>query len=126
MSDADDFPLDEYLDDPEQRYYLLASQINMLLDRGECPTVEEVEERVFDGTVFDWIEEKYGVKLWLHGRDRAMGLGAFRSLATIVPTARKFGVSRNGLCMLIAYCLETTRSPLSWEDPQDDPSFPRA
>jgi hypothetical protein len=124
MEDDDD-PL--YPDDPETRYSLLAMQINQLLDRAASATVQEIDDRVMDGTVFDWIEKKHGLKLYLKGRDRAMVLGAFKALATIHPnTRRRFGVSRNGLCVLIAYCLEVMREPFSWEDPQDDPAFPRA
>ena len=124
MDDDDDDPL--IPDEPETRYSLLATQINHLLDRGERPTGEEIDNRIFDGTLFDWIEHHYGVKLWLQGYDRAMALGALKALATTHPnTRRRFGVSRNGLCVLVAYCLEVMREPMAWEDPQDDPSFPR-
>jgi hypothetical protein len=113
-------------DEPEKRYYLLAAQINHLLDRGESPAAEEIDDRIFDGTLFDWIEQHYRVKLRLQGYDRAMALGAFKALATTHPNTRpRFGVSRNGLCVLVAYCLEVMREPITWEDPQDDPSFPR-
>lgn len=124
--DDDDYPL--IADDPFTRYYRLASDLNMLLDHGEAASAEEVEDHLHDGTLFDWIEERFRLRLLIRDRayDRAMALGAFEALATTLAARRRFGVSRNGLCVLLAYSLEVIGSPDSWENPQDDPSFPRA
>lgn len=130
MSEPDDDlpPLELYLDDPEQRYSLLASDLAVLLDRGESATPEEVDDQIFNGTLLDWLEARYGRKLLVgDGYDRAMMSGALRGIAQTHPNSRRrFRVYRNGLCILLAYCLEIMREPSGYEDPQDDPSFPRA
>jgi hypothetical protein len=128
--DDDDLPpLDIYLDDDSaQRYSLLAVDLTMILDSGASLPPEEVDDRIFDGTVLGWLEERFGRKLLVSsGYDRAIVSGALRGIAQTHPNSRRrFGVYRNGLCILLAYCLEIMRDPSGYEDPQDNPTFPRA
>ena len=69
--------------------------------------VEEMKAKVADGTVLDFLTGEVGVDLsLLHNDDRAELLREWQTLADVVDEARKLGVERDGLCLLLAYTLE--------------------
>jgi len=75
-----------------------------LVDQGAQAEIETVTSRVDDGTVLAWLRTEYGVPA--STSDEAHLLEAFQSLRNAVDAERKFGVTRNGLALLLAWCIE--------------------
>jgi len=91
------------------QYTYLAFNLNSLLDGGSLLDYDETVAHIGDGTLFGWLEEKFRNKIdlsLLDVTDAATVLEHFQSLANAVDAERKFGVRKNGLCLLIAYCVE--------------------
>jgi hypothetical protein len=106
---------------PTPRYSFLAFELNALLDRGLSIHVEETHKRIADGTLFDWLEERFRpepnyLDLSLYeGPERQGMLEIFGSLSNAVDAKRKMGVERNGLALLVAYCIEVMQHPDAYE-----------
>lgn len=91
------------------RYTLLGIEFVALLDRGETLDIDETREHLEDGSLFAWLKSRFGEDLGLSlygAADQAEVLDRFASLANAVDARRKFGVERNGLALLAAYCFE--------------------
>lgn len=90
------------------RYTLLGFYINSNLDTSKHCSVNEIRAYIHDGSLFDWIEKNLkDVDLSLYtDSDKEEILELFSGLADTVDEERKFGVSNNGLNLLIAYCFE--------------------
>jgi len=101
---------------PIPRYTFLAFQFNLLLDQGETLPVEEVQEKIEGGTLFGWLEDRYGrephfLDLSLYeDQERGTILAAFQELLG-VNADRKFGVTRNGISLCLAFCIEVLQHP---------------
>lgn len=91
------------------RYTQLGFALTALLDRNEAADCSETGKHIEDGTLFAWLEERYGsgIDLSLYGeKDEREILELFASLEDGADSARKFGVRHNGLALLVAYCFE--------------------
>ena len=95
---------------PISRFTYLAFELNAMLDHGDVLNIEETRKHVDDGTIFEWLDlnlkdpqELDGTPVDPHVR-RDM-LRVFRSLND-VDALEGFGVDRNGISLLLAYCLE--------------------
>jgi hypothetical protein len=87
----------------------VARQMNVLLDQGERLDLLEVRRHVFDGDLLQWIDNRFA--------HLALGLSyiptigqaelyeRFQDLAT-VRAEGKYGVRDNGICVVLAYCVE--------------------
>lgn len=101
---------------PVPRYTFLAFQFNMLLDQGETLPIEEVQAKIEDGSLFGWLEDRYGkephfLDLSLYDvKERGTILASFQELLG-VNADRKFGVTRNGISLCLAYCIEILQHP---------------
>lgn len=102
---------------PIPRYTFLAFQFNMLLDQGEKISLEETRERISDGSLLDWLDDRYGkephyLDLSLYGTaERQTILESFQGLSNNVDADRKLGVSHNGISLCLAYCIEILQHP---------------
>jgi hypothetical protein len=102
---------------PIPRYTFLAFQFNMLLDQGHVVSIEDVQEKIEDGSLFSWLEDRYGkephfLDLSLYdAQERGTILEAFRELLGVVSADRKLGVTRNGIALCLAYCIEILQHP---------------
>jgi hypothetical protein len=101
---------------PIPRYTFLAFQFNMLLDQGETLPIEEVQEKIEDRSLFEWLESRYGKEPHYldlspyEAQEQRTILAAFQDLAG-VNADRKFGVTRNGLSLCLAFCIEILQHP---------------
>jgi len=83
--------------------------LNALLDRGSALDIDDTRKHIDDGSLFNWLTETFGndIDLSLYRPDdEATVLGLFESVANAANSRRKFGVERNGLALLVAYCFE--------------------
>lgn len=89
----------------------LAFQLNAALDTGRYNdiTFREVLGHINAGTVFSFLENRVGedVDLSLFDAPKRQALvDEWQSLMNVVDARRKFGVEKNGLCLLMAYVIE--------------------
>lgn len=80
-----------------------------LLDQGRVLDTDDARKHALDETLFGWLKEQFGenIQLGLYRDDeRAEVSERLASLAIAVDSRRKFGVERNGLALLAAYCFE--------------------
>lgn len=95
--------------DKTLRLTTLGFSLNSLLDHGETASIEDVHKHISDGSLFTWLSGTYGggIDLSLYQpEDETAVLDLFGNLASAVNARRKFGVERNGLALLAAYCFE--------------------
>lgn len=90
---------------------MLGFDLNHALDSGKHASVsiDEVKAQITAGKIFDFLEERLGSDVdlsWLYGDDRAELLREWRGFVDAVDEERKFGVSQNGLCLLVAYLFQ--------------------
>lgn len=100
---------------PQLRFTLLALHLNALLDGGHALDIQHTRVHVDTGDVLDWLTGHFGgaVDLSLMGpSDRAIVIEAFQGYANTIDAQRKFGVQRNGLALLLAYCIEGIQQQL--------------
>jgi hypothetical protein len=72
-------------------------------------SIEEVKERIRDRTIFDYLKTKLGSDVditALSHEERRVLNEEWTDMADAIDEARKMGVDRNGLCLLMAYILE--------------------
>jgi hypothetical protein len=90
---------------------MLAFQLNSALDsrRYANVTYKEVTHHIDLGTIFDFLATRLGEDIDLSLYDDAKRtelVAEWQSLLNAVDARRKFGVEKNGLCLLVAYCLQ--------------------
>lgn len=80
-----------------------------MLDRGITLPIDDVKEKINDGTIFERLENKFGLDMdmSLHtNANRSEMLYLFQQLYNTVDSCRKMGVELNGISLLIAYSIE--------------------
>ena len=90
------------------RYGALALGLCALLDEGAALDPAETVGRLHDGTLFGWLGEtfRHGLSLSLFTpEDLAVMLARFRELHSAVSASRVYGIERNGLALLLAFCV---------------------
>lgn len=91
------------------RFSFLAKQLVSLVDAGKKLDMDHTHAHIRDNTLFDWLAEKYPDRINLSdiaGNDLEYMGEQFKSWSHVVDERRKMEVEYNGLCLLIAYCLE--------------------
>jgi len=91
------------------KFTFLGFYLNSLVDRGKFVELEEIHKHIRNKTLFSWLGEKYSdyLDLSLYSIDELNEIvGFFDGLSTAVDEERKMGISKNGLCLLVAYCFE--------------------
>lgn len=94
------------------KYNFLIWQFNALLDKKEYDviTVDEVKRHARDETIPAFLKDKFGknIDLSLFSSDALKELSEeWFSFENAIDEQRKFGVYNKGLCLLLAYSLES-------------------
>jgi hypothetical protein len=95
--------------DATLRYTQLGFGLISLLDKGEVLDFDATHKHLEAGSLFTWLKDQFGDRLALSfyaDNDKEAVLELFSSLANVADSRRKFGVERNGLALLAAYCFE--------------------
>ena len=85
----------------------LSFYFNSLIDQGEILKVDELKKTIEHGDLFAWLKGKFGDDLDVSLFSDAQ----LRSIQNLflnqqgINERKKFGVENNGLCFLVAYCL---------------------
>jgi len=91
------------------QYAALARSLTSLLDQGKTEDLALVQERIRQGDIIEWLHEQYPgeIERWLDD-DRVAWEEVRESVNDLlaVNSARKFGVSKNGLALLLAFCID--------------------
>lgn len=82
-----------------------------LLDQGQHADMDEVGRRLRDGSLFRWLKDEHSVGVGSEAE--VVLLEEFGRLHDAVEPGRKFGVRRNGLALLLAWCVELYQQGLS-------------
>lgn len=91
------------------RFTDLASKLLSLLDAGKKLDMDNTHSHVRDKTVFSWLQEKFRERIDLSkysNADLVYMQDQFCTWSHVIDERRKMEVEHNGLCLLIAYCLE--------------------
>jgi hypothetical protein len=81
----------------------------MLVDSGESLDLSDTHDKLDNGGLFNWLKFKFGDRLdiSLYSQEELNSIEEFfGSLSNVVDEERKMGISKNGLCLLVAYCFE--------------------
>jgi hypothetical protein len=79
------------------------------LDEGKSLDYRETVKHVENGTLFEWLKSTFSNEIDLSlytEEDFKPMLQLFKNLANAVDARRKMGVEYNGICLLLAYCIE--------------------
>ena len=91
------------------RYTQLGFAITALLDKQEPLDADQARQYVEDGSLFNWLGQRYDGEIDLSlydAADQEEVLERFRALSDTVDTERTFGIESNGLALLAAWCFE--------------------
>jgi len=94
------------------KYTFLGFHLNSLVDAGEFLDLKATHEKIRSKQLFDWLTTMYGDKIDISLYDKTQLNKIedfFKSLSITTDEARKMGIEKNGLCLLIAYCLEAAQ-----------------
>ena len=89
----------------------LAFYLNSALDTGKYSDLsyDQVAKEIENGTIFHFLRShlKDDIDLSIFDASKeAELLAEWRDMLIAVSVRRKFGVENNGLCLLLAYCIE--------------------
>jgi hypothetical protein len=87
-------------------YDLLAFELIRLIDQGRSESIAEVRRRIDTGSLLDHLAER-GAHLSACGTlDRAAIMERFASIAGATDPDVDFDITRNGLALCLAYCVQ--------------------
>jgi hypothetical protein len=90
-------------------YTLLAFHFNALLDSGEVLDITETKQMIDQRKLFPWLKDKFAndidISLFQPAALEEIS-DLFSNIRNVVDAKSKFGVEKNGLALLVAYCLE--------------------
>ena len=92
-----------------RKFTSLGFYLNSLIDKGEFIELEETRDHIENKTLFSWLNNKYkySIDTSLYTSEELNEIITFfEGLSNNVDEERKFGISKNGLSLLLAYCLE--------------------
>jgi hypothetical protein len=89
-------------------YTFISFQLNSLLDEGLFLDYKEIARHLKTKTVFDLLKQKFGqqIDLSIDAQELREISDLFFDLYEVVNEQRKFGVSKNGISLVLAYCIE--------------------
>lgn len=93
-------------------FTLLGFLINTLIDKGETISVDEIYDHIEKRTLWTLLEEKLD-NGWIgsyNENQRNEFYDFFEACANAIDSERKFGVVKNGYCLLIAYLFEAVQN----------------
>src|SRR4051812_7188926 len=89
--------------------------VNALIDRGEHLGYEDVAAQIRDESLFPWLLDRFP-SVWGPGFLDRVQLADLESKFWSIDNAysgSKFGVQRNGLCLVVAYVVEVIQEELA-------------
>lgn len=95
------------------RFSSLAKQLVSLLDAGKKLDIDETHQHIRNGTLFSWLEEKFPDRVDMsqhHESDLLFMQQQFALWSKVVDERRKLEIKHNGICLLIAYCIEAVEA----------------
>jgi hypothetical protein len=90
-------------------------KVNELLDRGEHLDYDETCDHIRNGDLFDWLSVCAPAACWSIGLMDRVEFGNLEDLFERVLNAyggSKFGVERNGLCLVLAFATQGIQDEL--------------
>lgn len=94
------------------KFTFLGFHFNSLVDAGEILDLKTTHEKIRSKQLFKWLKIRYGNRLDISLFNKIQ-LGEiesfFESLSVATDESRKMGIEKNGLCLLVAYCLEAAQ-----------------
>ena len=95
------------------KFRKLAGQFNIAIDSGRFDdiTVEEVKRHAQAGTITNFLVDRLKDVTdlgWMEAQDWAVVDEEWRTFALGIDEGRKMGVENKGLCLLLAYALESS------------------
>jgi hypothetical protein len=91
------------------KFTFLGFYFNSLVDSGEFLDLRATHNKIRSKQLFNWLMTMYSDRLdiSLFSREQLNEIeDFFESLSIVTDEARKMGIEKNGLCLLVAYCLE--------------------
>ena len=92
-----------------RKFTSLGFYLNSLIDKGEFIELEETRDHIENKSLFSWLKKKYeySMDISLYTSEELNEIIVFfEGLSNTEDEEKTFGVSKNGLCFLLAYCLE--------------------
>lgn len=93
-------------------YTFLGFHFNSLVDQGSKLDLQQTHDKIRRKELFPWLKEKFDNSLDISlfsQTDLDKVESFFESMSSAVNEKRKFGVTENGLCLLVAYCFEAAQ-----------------
>ncbi len=86
---------------------MLMINVNALLDKGEVLDPEDVHQAIREERLLHFLSDRFPTDLSLfeNGEDVAALNEILSRIEGALDAERKFGVSRNGLALIMAYCI---------------------
>lgn len=100
------------------RYVQLAYQLNGLLDKGCSVTPAEMSDHIRDGSLFDWLAEQFPFDTFFFDLTM-LDAGERRTMLKVFGDGGVDGAviaERNGLAVLLSYCLVVLQTPETFDD----------
>ena len=94
------------------KFTFLGFYFNSLVDSGEFLDLKETHSKIRNKELFSWLLTMYSGRLdvSLFSKEQLDEIeDFFESLSITTDEARKMGIEKNGLCLLVAYCLEAAQ-----------------
>ena len=94
------------------KYSFLAFFLNSIVDNGGFIELEVIKSEINKKTVFKYLKEKFGdeIDISLYTEEEILELeNYFHGLYSTVDES-KFLVQKNGICLLIGYCLNALQN----------------
>lgn len=95
------------------KYSYLGFYLNSIVDNGGFVELEIMKSKIDNKIVFQYLKEKFGDKLdiSLYTKEEIEEIEYyFYNLYSVSDERRKFGIEKNGICLLIAYCFNALQN----------------
>jgi len=127
--------IDEEMGRVLRKLTLLGTCLNFAIDSGQSKSVstDAITNQINSGNIFTYLEDNFHSDMkWgldnLTDEDRWHLLGEWQSMVNAIDSERKFGVTNDGICLLLAYVIEgiqmRTFSKKLWPGPDPLPFTP--
>ena len=91
------------------KYTYLAFYLNSIADNGGFIELAVMKSKIKEKSVFKFLKKKFDKELDISlYTEKELGEfeDYFYNLYSIIDEDRKLGVTKNGICLLVAYCIE--------------------
>lgn len=98
------------------RFTFLGFHLNSLIDSGKFLDLDLTHQKIQQKQIFPWLHEKFGdqIDVSLYTQQELSEIEEFfNGLSLNVDEKRKMGITKNGLCMLVAYCFDGAQKKIT-------------